>query len=69
MKKETKNRIIKWSLYALLVIATVLIFAFNKEIFGLNYHKELDVNGDATGKMIWAKGCRCIRSYILRKAS
>ena len=53
MKKETKNRIIKWSLYALLVIATVLIFAFNKEIFGLNYHKELDVNGDATGKMIW----------------
>ena len=53
MKKETKNRIIKWSLYGVLVIATILIFAFNTAIFGSNYHKELDANGDATGKMIW----------------
>ena len=34
MKKETRNRIIKWSLYALLVIATILIFVFSKYIFG-----------------------------------
>ena len=34
MKKETRNRIIKWSLYALLVIATILIFVFSNFIFG-----------------------------------
>ena len=34
MKKETRNRIIKWSLYALLVIATILIFVFSNYIFG-----------------------------------
>lgn len=34
MKKETRNRIIKWSLYALLVIATILVFVFSNYIFG-----------------------------------
>lgn len=34
MKKETRNRIIKWSLYALLVIATIIIFVFSNYIFG-----------------------------------
>ncbi len=40
MKKETKNRIIKWSLYGLLVIATVLIFVFSNSIFGAGYKKD-----------------------------
>ena len=53
MKKETKNRIIKWSLYGVLLIATILLFLFGKEIFGYNYHKELDDAGYATGNMIW----------------
>ena len=34
MKKETRNTIIKWSLYGLLVIATILTFVFNNVIFG-----------------------------------
>ena len=45
MKKETRNTIIKWSLYALLMIATIIIFAFSTQIFGQNYHKVLDENG------------------------
>ena len=45
MKKETRNRIIKWSLYALLVIATVLIFVFSTGIFGRDYHKVVDESG------------------------
>ena len=34
MKQETKNRIIKWSLYAVLMIATILIIVFSASIFG-----------------------------------
>ena len=34
MKKETKNRIIKWSLYALLAAATIVIFCLSEIIFG-----------------------------------
>ena len=34
MKKETKNRIIKWSIYGVLVAATVAIFIGSKFIFG-----------------------------------
>ena len=34
MKKETRNTIIKWSLYGLLVIATILTFVFNDAVFG-----------------------------------
>ena len=53
MKKETRNRIIKWSLYALLVIATVLIFVFSTGIFGRDYHKVVDESGVWNGKMEW----------------
>ena len=49
MKKETINRIIKWSLYALLVAATILIFAFSNFIFGAG--KEL-VQKQADGKTV-----------------
>ena len=34
MKKETKNRIIKWVLYGVLVLSTIIIFSFWKYIFG-----------------------------------
>ena len=34
MKKETRNTIIKWSLYGLLVVATILTFVFNNVVFG-----------------------------------
>ena len=45
MKKETRNRIIKWSIYGVLVIATVLVFIFSTPLFGQNYHKVLDEYG------------------------
>ena len=47
MKQETKNRIIKWSLYAVLVIATIIIFALSEYIFGKGYNKDV-VTGDIT---------------------
>ncbi len=34
-KKNLKNKIIKWSLYGLLMVATILIFAFSADIFGV----------------------------------
>ena len=34
MKKEMRNRIIKWSLYVILLAATIAIFALGKYIFG-----------------------------------
>ena len=43
MKKETRNTSIKWSIYGVLVIATILTFVFSKEIFGYNYHQVLDM--------------------------
>lgn len=49
MKKETINRIIKWSLYALLVTATILIFAFSNYIFGAG--KEI-VQNEVGGKTV-----------------
>ena len=54
MKKETRNRIIKWSLYALLVIATILIFVFSNYIFGAG--KEIvqkEVGGKTVVETIW----------------
>ena len=54
MKKETRNRIIKWSLYALLVAATILIFAFGNYIFGAG--KEIvqkEVGGKTVVETIW----------------
>ena len=51
MKKETKNRIIKWSLYGLLAIATILIFVFSESIFGAG--KEIISEGERKGEIIW----------------
>ena len=53
MKKETRNTIIRWSLYALLMIATVIIFVFSTQIFGQNYHKVYDEYGDFRGEYAW----------------
>ena len=50
MKKETRNRIIKLSLYALLVAATIVITVFSSQIFGQNYHPVLDEYGVWNGK-------------------
>ena len=47
MKQETKNRIIKWSLYAVLAVATIIIFALSEYIFGKGYNKDV-VTGDIT---------------------
>ena len=43
-KVKLRNTIIKWSLYGLLLIATILIFAFSANIFG--YNKTIGDNGD-----------------------
>ena len=51
MKKETKNTIIKWSLYGLLVIATILIFIFGAQIFGAG--KEIVKDGENKGAITW----------------
>ena len=53
MKKETRNTIIKWSIYGVLVIATILTFVFSKEIFGYNYHQVLDEYGVWNGNYEW----------------
>ena len=56
MKQETKNRIIKWSLYALLAIATIVIFALSEYIFGKGYKKDVltgDVTWENTEPMFW----------------
>ena len=55
MKKETRNTIIKWSIYGVLVIATILIFAFSKFIFGAGKEivdKTLD-DGSKIKETIW----------------
>ena len=48
MKKETKNRIIKWSLYVVLVAATIVIFCLSEIIFGAG--KEVSNVTGADGK-------------------
>lgn len=46
-KAKLKNTIIKWSLYGALMIATILVFAFSANIFGIK-------NGiDDAGEIIW----------------
>jgi len=46
-KAKLKQTIIKWSLYAALMIATILVFVFSANIFGIK-------NGlDDTGNIIW----------------
>lgn len=53
MKQETRNAIIKWSIYGALVIATILIFVFSAQIFGLNRHKVLDEYNVWNGEYAW----------------
>ena len=50
MKKETRNRIIKWALYAVLLVATILIFYFGAYIFGKG--KDTAKDGTVTWKEI-----------------
>ena len=52
-KTKLRNTIIKWSLFGLLVIATILIFVFSANIFGEGQHKVLDEYGQATGEIAW----------------
>ena len=47
-KAKLRNTIIKWSLFGLLVLATILIFAFSASIFGEGRHMVADENGDLT---------------------
>lgn len=49
MKKETRNRIIKWSLFAILLAAAIVITVFSNQIFGFNHHKVLDEYGNWDG--------------------
>ena len=50
MKKETRNRIIKWSLFGILFAAAIVITVFSNQIFGFNHHKVLDEYGNLDGK-------------------
>ena len=52
-KAKLRNTIIKWSLFGLLVIATILIFVFSASIFGEGKHMVLDEYGQATGEYAW----------------
>ena len=52
-KAKLRNTIIKWSLFGLLVIATILIFVFSASIFGEGKHMVLDEYGQATGEIAW----------------
>ena len=47
MKKETKNKIIRWSLFGVLMIATILLFIFSPQLYGVK------VGVDADGNTIW----------------
>lgn len=46
-KTKLKRTIIKWSLYAVLMVATILIFVFSGPIFGVK------TGIDASGNIIW----------------
>ena len=52
-KTKLRNTIIRWSLFGLLVIATILIFVFSANIFGEGKHMVLDEYGQATGEYAW----------------
>ena len=45
MKKETRNKIILWSLFGVLAVATILIFVFSANIFG--YNRQIDADTGA----------------------
>ena len=50
-KVKLRNTIIKWSLYGLLLIATILIFAFSANIFGAGREMATDGSGAVTWKV------------------
>ena len=52
-KAKLRSAIIKWSLFVLLVVATILIFVFSANIFGQGKHMVLDEYGQATGEIAW----------------
>ena len=47
-KAKLRNTIIKWTLFCLLVVATILIFAFSANIFGEGKHMVADEYGQLT---------------------
>ena len=53
MKKETRNTIIKWAIYAVLLVATIVILCNSLFLFGSGYHEILDANGKGTGIFEW----------------
>ena len=53
MKKETRNTIIRWAIYAVLLVATIVILINAVPLFGHNYHEVLDANGKGTGVFEW----------------
>ena len=54
MKKETRNTIIRWAIYAVLLAATIVILVNAITLFGVNQHPEIDpVTIKETGKIIW----------------
>ena len=50
-KVKLRNTIIKWSLYGLLMIATIIIFIFSAEIFGAGRTIATDGSGAVTWKV------------------
>ena len=50
-KVKLRNTIIKWSLYGLLMVATILIFIFSAEIFGAGREIATDGSGTVTWKV------------------
>ena len=48
MDRETRNKIIMWSLYAVLAVATLIIFVFSANIFGVK------AGIDELGNVIWS---------------
>ena len=52
-KAKLRSTIIKWSLFGLLVIATIIIFALSANIFGKGEHMVLDEYGYSTGEKAW----------------
>ena len=53
MKKETRNTIIKWAIYAVLLAATIVILCNSLTLFGSGYHEILDASGKGTGNFEW----------------
>ena len=51
MKKETRNTIIKWSIYGVLAIATFLLYFFGANIFGSG--REIIQEGPNAGDVNW----------------